>query len=79
MEIGEDSLFREDRWNALIPFVQVYSNLYNVTLSKHIDITVAKVLNKGWGVLKFRRNLDGDKCIFLQYLKEDCIYGCLTD
>lgn len=70
-KIGEDSLFWEYRWNGLTSFAQIYSNLYNVTLSKHI--TVAKVLNEGWSVLKFRRNLDGEKAIFLQHLKEDCM------
>lgn len=43
---GENTLFREYRWNGKEPFAVKYANLYNVAMTK--NVTVAKVSRERW-------------------------------
>lgn len=56
---GKSILFWEDSWLGGRPLNIQYPALYNITFSKHI--TLAKIKEKGWEVIKFRRSLYGDK------------------
>ena len=44
--------------------------IYNLTFS--VDILVAKVFSEGWGSIRLRRNLMGEKALAWQELKYMC-------
>ncbi|KAG8086542.1 hypothetical protein GUJ93_ZPchr0010g7976 [Zizania palustris] len=74
---GDRTLFWEDKWLGCFTLAEKFSQLYNVVLSKFV--TVAAVFNSNWSVLKFRRDLIGDKLRAWRALKKLCVRTTLTD
>lgn len=52
-------MFWEDSWLEGRPLTSQFPALYNITLSKNISLAMIK--EHGWGVIKFRRTLFGEK------------------
>lgn len=57
--MAKKNLFWEDSWCGGRPLNLQFPALYNITHTRHI--TLAKLKEKGWDTIKFRRSLHGDK------------------
>jgi hypothetical protein len=56
--MAKKTLFWIDKWVNSSPLSIHFPKLYHLTFQK--EITVSKVKNEGWGVVRFRRTLYGD-------------------
>ncbi|KAG8071941.1 hypothetical protein GUJ93_ZPchr0006g45670 [Zizania palustris] len=74
---GRNTLFWEDRWVGVKPLADQFPDLFNISLTK--NISVARVFASNWSILKFRRDLVGDKFRSWHNMRKMCEPMILND
>lgn len=72
---GGRTNFWEDLWIGDVPIK--FPRLYNLTFNH--KISVARVFDKGWGCIRFRRTLWGETAVMWEQLQNLCADVVLTD